>query len=117
MGKFSEWRDQYVVWHATKARLPAGTGEVICQKVRFSGRVQKVGFRLELHTLASRLGLVGYVKNLSNGDVEAILQGQASQIAFLMNHMHRLKRARLHKIEVYDLPLIADEYFEIASSS
>lgn len=64
-----------------------------------------------------KIHFIGYVKNLANGDVEAILQGQASQIAFLMNHMHRLKRARLHKIEVYDLSLIADEYFEIASSS
>lgn len=117
MGKFSEWRDQYVVWHATRVPLPTASGEVVCQKIIFSGRVQKVGFRLEVYTLASRLGLVGNVQNLPNGDVLAILQGNAAHIAFLIEHMHQLKRARLKKIVVYDLPLITDDYFEIASSS
>lgn len=117
MGKMSEWRDQYVVWHATRAPLPVAVGEKTCQKIIFSGRVQKVGFRLELYTLASRLGLVGTVENLPNGDVEAILQGAASQLSFLIEHMHRLKRARVDKIIVHDLPLITDEYFEIAPSS
>lgn len=116
MGKMSVWRDQYVVWHAMRPELPDVKGEMICQKIIFSGRVQKVGFRLELYTLASRLGLVGNVKNLSNGDVEAVLQGATSQLSFLIEHMHRLKRARVDKIVIYDLPLIADEYFEIASS-
>lgn len=51
---FNKWHDDYVVWHAKKAPLPVHfDGELCTQKIRFSGRVQKVGFRLELFTLAT----------------------------------------------------------------
>ncbi len=35
-----------------------------------SGRVQGVGFRYFVQTLAGRLNLKGWVKNLDNGDVQ-----------------------------------------------
>ena len=43
--------------------------------VYISGRVQKVGFRYWTKKQAQRLGLTGWVKNLPNGNVEAIFQG------------------------------------------
>jgi len=41
----------------------------------FSGRVQGVGFRYILTMLAKQLKVTGFVKNLSNGSVEAQAQG------------------------------------------
>ncbi|OCG13345.1 hypothetical protein A9G24_07965 [Gilliamella sp. App6-5] len=52
-------------------------------KINVSGRVQGVGFRFFTYQQAKTLGLVGYVRNLENGDVEIIAQGDDLQIAKL----------------------------------
>ncbi len=48
------------------------------QAVRLTvkGRVQGVGFRHFVYRRAEKYGLVGWVKNLPNGDVEAHVQGE-----------------------------------------
>ncbi|RUS53123.1 hypothetical protein QI30_16325 [Kurthia sp. 3B1D] len=84
--------------------------------MRFSGRVQNVGFRLELATLAKRLPLTGTVYNLENGDVEAILQGPSTAIHYVIAHMHQLKRAKVKKITSYELSPIAATKFDITPS-
>lgn len=40
-----------------------------------SGRVQGVFYRAKAASKARRLGLSGFVRNLSNGNVEVLLQG------------------------------------------
>lgn len=52
-------------------------------KINVRGRVQGVGFRFFTYQQAQKLGLVGYVRNLDNGDVEIIAQGDHLQIAKL----------------------------------
>lgn len=53
-------------------------------KIRVCGRVQGVGFRFFTYQQAIKLGLVGYVKNLDNGDVEILIQGDSISIAKLI---------------------------------
>ncbi|WP_439424885.1 acylphosphatase [Oenococcus alcoholitolerans] len=50
----------------------------------FSGQVQGVGFRITLKTLAERRGLTGWVKNLSNGDVQAEIQGPKEDLDYII---------------------------------
>lgn len=86
------------------------------KKVTFSGKVQKVGFRLEVFCIAERLKLTGWVKNLEDGSVEAELQGEESKIYFLVNCMQSLKRASVKKMTTMDVPISEDEKsFTIAS--
>jgi acylphosphatase len=46
-----------------------------------SGRVQGVGYRWWFETRARELNLAGWVRNCSNGTVEADVQGTAEAIA------------------------------------
>ena len=43
---------------------------------RVSGSVQGVGFRAWVHSMATRLGLDGYVQNQADGSVEVVASGQ-----------------------------------------
>jgi acylphosphatase len=44
-------------------------------RVRISGRVQGVFFRVTCARLADELGLSGWVRNRPDGDLEAVFQG------------------------------------------
>ncbi len=48
--------------------------------VRFFGRVQGVGFRYTACRVAGGYDVVGYVRNLSDGSVECIAEGEISEI-------------------------------------
>jgi acylphosphatase len=45
-----------------------------------SGRVQGVFFRAETADMASRLGLAGWVRNLPDGRVEALFEGEKQDV-------------------------------------
>jgi len=49
--------------------------------IRVSGRVQGVFFRANAASVASRLGLGGWVRNLSDGSVEIMVEGEEGGVA------------------------------------
>lgn len=54
----------------------------IRQHLIFTGRVQGVGFRFQSALIAQKLGLTGWVKNLTDGSVEMDVQGPEDKVAF-----------------------------------
>ena len=54
--------------------------ERTAKHIIFIGRVQGVGFRFTAHRIANRHFLTGFVRNLYDGTVEMLAQGQASDI-------------------------------------
>lgn len=54
-----------------------------CRHYLVSGRVQGVFFRAHTQALARRLGLTGWVRNLSDGRVELVACGEAERLAQL----------------------------------
>ena len=52
----------------------------VAVKARITGAVQGVGYRAFVARVADRLGLSGWVKNLQDGTVEAILQGDKDRV-------------------------------------
>lgn len=45
-----------------------------------SGRVQGIGFRVEMEIRANRLKVSGFVRNLEDGRVEAVLEGDEEKV-------------------------------------
>lgn len=106
MSIFKKIWDGYFIWHANSIKLPTfAPSPIIRKKVTFSGKVQKVGFRLEVYCIAERLQLTGWVKNLEDGSVEAELQGEESKIDFLVHCMNSLKRASVKKMTTISMPI------------
>lgn len=62
---------------------------MISVRVLVSGRVQGVGYRAWVSHHAQRLGLCGWVRNLADGQVEALLQGETASITQLCEAMHK----------------------------
>lgn len=53
---------------------------IIAKHLTIKGRVQGVFYRSWSVETAQRLGLAGWVRNRMNGDVEALVQGEASAV-------------------------------------
>jgi acylphosphatase len=60
------------------------SGERERRTIIFSGQVQGVGFRNRSSHIAKRYPVVGYVRNLPNGTVEIVVEGESSDIAEYM---------------------------------
>ncbi|AQQ70033.1 Acylphosphatase [Limihaloglobus sulfuriphilus] len=58
-------------------------------KVIFSGRVQGVGFRYNVLSLAGGYRISGYVRNLRDGTVELFAQGDESETEAFINAVCR----------------------------
>lgn len=56
---------------------------------RATGRVQGVGFRFFVQGLATDAGVVGWVRNMSDGSVTMELQGTKEQIASLVTEIKK----------------------------
>ena len=52
----------------------------VARKFTIKGQVQGVGYRFFAVRAAARHQVVGYVKNLENGDVEAFAEGSAELV-------------------------------------
>ena len=50
-----------------------------------SGRVQGVFFRMETMRAAQRIGVSGWVRNLRDGNVEAVFEGDETRIDAMIN--------------------------------
>ena len=57
--------------------------------LRIYGLVQGVFFRATMKEIADRLGVKGWVRNLSDGSVEAVVEGPKDKVEQLIRWAHR----------------------------
>ena len=73
----------------------------ITQHLTISGKVQGVFFRESMHTEAERLGVTGWVRNCSDGTVEAVVQGTSQAVTAIIAWAQRgPKLAQVIRVEV-----------------
>ncbi len=63
--------------------------DTVARNLVIRGRVQGVGFRYFALHHAQQLGVNGWVRNLSNGDVEVHAEGEPGQVEELARRLRR----------------------------
>jgi acylphosphatase len=80
------------------------TTETIVRHYQVEGRVQGVGFRWYVQREAAELGLRGWVRNTTDGHVEAVAAGSPEQIEELEAALQRGSRgSRVDRIRIHNL--------------
>ena len=69
--------------------------------LRIAGRVQGVWFRESTRQRALELKVTGWVRNRSDGTVEAVIQGEEAAVKAMIEWAHRgPDNARVEKVDV-----------------
>ncbi len=84
-------------------------------QVFFSGSVQGVGFRYTARHLAERYAVTGFVRNLSNGQVELLAEGEEQTLAAFLDGIAKKMAGYIRNQDVtWSGPLHEFEDFRIA---
>ena len=82
----------------------------VTRRLFIDGRVQRVGFRWSLNAEAQALGLKGWVRNRSDGRVEALLIGSPEAVDQLTVWAHHgPSAARVDRVLSRDEPTSAED--------
>ncbi|MCS7146327.1 MAG: acylphosphatase [Nitrososphaerota archaeon] len=72
-------------------------------RVYVSGKVQGVFYRQNAKRMAESLGLKGWVRNLPDGRVEAVIEGRGEAVRMMIEWMREgPPSARVEKVDVYE---------------
>ena len=74
----------------------------VARRFTINGRVQNVGFRYFAQDAARREGATGWVRNLSDGSVEAVVEGEAEVVTRVERALRSGPRgARIDTVDVH----------------
>jgi acylphosphatase len=83
-------------------------------KARITGRVQGVGFRWSTRAKAEELGVAGWVRNLSDGGVEAWIEGEPSRVRAMADWLREGPRfASVKRVELTEAEPSGLDGFEV----
>ncbi|MFW5998273.1 MAG: acylphosphatase [Bacillota bacterium] len=76
--------------------------EKVRKHVYLSGRVQGVGFRASARRKAGEIGVKGWVRNLYDGRVEAVIEGNKTEVQKMVKYLRKGPSfARVEDIEIH----------------
>lgn len=71
--------------------------EFVAVRAIVSGKVQGVGYRFSTIEQAQKLGVKGWVRNLANGNVEAVFEGDRNSVEAMIKWCHSGPRSAVVK--------------------
>ena len=77
---------------------------MIRKTIHFFGSVQGVGFRYTTCSVAGGFEVSGYVRNLSNGSVELVAEGNAEEINRFFERLSDLMKGHIDREEMTETP-------------
>lgn len=78
---------------------------MVAKHIIFVGRVQGVGFRFTAYNIAKRHQLTGQVRNILDGTVEMIAQGNAADVDDCLQNIKDSLGAHITETKIEDIPL------------
>ncbi len=78
--------------------------EPVRRKIYFSGRVQGVGFRFTVESVASRFTVTGYVRNLPDGRVELVAEAPFDELDRFQSAVEEAMRSNIREVHAVDTP-------------
>ena len=72
--------------------------------IHFRGRVQGVGFRFTAQSIAAGFRVTGFVKNLSNGEVELVAEGEPEELRQFLATLRDEMAVNIHGEQSTDTP-------------
>lgn len=90
------------------------TAEKVQKQIYISGRVQGVGFRAFIRRQAAEFKIKGWAKNLTDGRVEAVIEGKKENIKQMIKQLKRGPSfAKVENVEINNKSLSHFNDFEI----
>ena len=87
---------------------------MIARRVTVAGRVQGVGFRFFAERAARELGVTGWVRNLPDGNVESLAEGEEDAVARYLERLREGPRlGRVTDVLIEDVTVGGFDSFEI----
>ena len=83
-------------------------------EVIFKGRVQGVGFRYTAQEYAQSLGLTGYIRNLGDGSVQMVAEGEEKTVAELIKKLEARFSIREKAVDQAPISAVSSTEFEIS---
>lgn len=88
--------------------------DTVRRRVHVSGIVQGVWFRESCHEQARHAGVNGWVRNLMDGRVEVVLEGEREGVEQVIAWCHRgPRRARVDHVEIVNEPPVGESGFRV----
>jgi acylphosphatase len=78
---------------------------MIARHITFTGRVQGVGFRFTARRAAQRRQLTGFVRNMPNGSVEMLAQGNPVEIDDCIQDIKEYFSGYLKEVKIEEIPV------------
>jgi acylphosphatase len=70
----------------------------------FSGHVQGVGFRYTVHHVAMQYNVRGYVRNLPDGRVELVMEGEEREMAGVLEEIQQKMNGFIGEVQINRSP-------------
>jgi acylphosphatase len=70
------------------------------REVLFRGQVQGVGFRMTTQRIAQRWAVTGFVRNLSDGRVQLVVEGELAELNGFIGAVRQAMVDHIHDSEV-----------------